>query len=104
MPYYFDSSAAVKRYAPEQGSVWVRGIMPPAEKDTIYLAQVGVVGITAALGRKVHTGELAQEDQEAALRLFLEDVRNKIYLIAPLSDVIVETCGGVNLATSASWL
>ena len=24
MPYYFDSSAAVKRYAPEQGSVWVR--------------------------------------------------------------------------------
>jgi predicted nucleic acid-binding protein len=30
MLYYFDSSAAVKRYAPEKGSEWVKSIVEPA--------------------------------------------------------------------------
>jgi hypothetical protein len=51
---------------------------------------VGLVEIAAALSRKVRTGELSHDDYEAALRLFLTDVRNEEYVIAPLSDHVVE--------------
>lgn len=90
MLYYFDSSAAVKRYAPEKGSEWVKSIVDPAIGNTVYLGQVGIVEIAAALSRKVRTKELTQETYEAALWLFLMDVRNEEYLIAPLGDKGVE--------------
>jgi len=35
MIYYFDSSAAVKRYAPEKGSHWIKGIVEPAAGNVI---------------------------------------------------------------------
>lgn len=75
MMYGFDSSAVVKRYAPEAGSAWVRQIMAATSDDTIYLAQVSIVEIAAALSRKVRTRELSQEAYTAALWLFLTDVR-----------------------------
>jgi len=90
MLYYFDSSAAVKRYAPEKGSEWVKSTVESTTGNTIYLAQVGVVEIAAALSRKVRTKELTPEEYEAALWLFLTDVRNEEYIIAPLSDQGVE--------------
>ena len=90
MVYYFDSSAAVKRYAPEKDSEWVKSIVEPTSGNMVYLGQIGVVEIAAALSRKVRTKELSREDYEAALWLFLVDVQNEDYLIAPLSDEIVE--------------
>ena len=90
MLYYFDSSAAVKRYAPEKGSGWVKLLVESIEGNTVYLGQIGVVEIAAALSRKVRTGELAQKDYEAALWLFLRDVQNGEYIIAPLSDQVVD--------------
>mgnify|MGYP001106720869 CR=1 FL=1 len=90
MLYYFDSSAAVKRYAPERGSEWVRHIVEPSEGNMVYIGQIGVVEIAAALSRKVRTKELTQKDYEAALWLFLADVRNEEYIIAPLSDEVVK--------------
>lgn len=90
MLYYFDSSATVKRYAPEKGSEWVKSIVEPTAGNIVYLGQVGVVEIAAALSRKVRTEELTQEDYEATLWLFLADVRNEEYIVAPLSDQVVE--------------
>jgi predicted nucleic acid-binding protein len=90
MLYYFDSSAAVKRYAPEKGSEWVKLLVEPIEGNTVYLGQIGVVEIAAALSRKVRTKELTQKGYEAALWLFLRDVQNEEYIIAPLSDQAVD--------------
>lgn len=89
MTYCFDSSAVVKLYASEVGSVWVRSLVT-THSNTVYLAQVGIVEIAAALSRKVRTQELSLDEYEAALWLFLSDVRNEEYIIAPLSDEIVE--------------
>ncbi len=90
MIYYFDSSAAVKRYASEKGSRWVKDIVEPAAENIIYLGQIGVVEIAAALSKKVRIGELAQENYEAALQLFLADVQNEEYITANLSDAIIQ--------------
>lgn len=90
MVYYFDSSAAVKRYAPEKGSQWVKARVAPEAENVIYLGQIGIVEIAAALSKKVRTKELTQENYEAALRLFLADVQNEEYVTASLSDAVVQ--------------
>jgi len=90
MLYYFDSSVTVKRYAAERGSEWVRSLVEPSAQNAIYLAQIGIIEIAAALSRKVRTNELTPEDYEAALYLFLMDVQNQEYIIAPLNDQMVE--------------
>ena len=90
MMYCCDSSALVKRYAPEQGSTWVKSLGVSGSENTLYLAQIGMVEIAAALSRKGRTQELSRDDYEAALWLFLTDVRAEAYVIAPLSDPIVE--------------
>lgn len=88
--YYFDSSAAVKRYAAEKGSQWVKDLVVPVAGNVIHLGQVGVVEIAAALSKKVRTGELIRENYEAALQLFLADLANEEYITAPLSDTIIQ--------------
>ena len=93
MVYYFDSSAAVKRYAPEKGSQWVMARVAPQAQNVIYLGQIGIVEIAAALSKKVRTKELTQENYEAALRLFLADVQNEEYVTASLSDAVVQLAG-----------
>lgn len=89
MMYCFDSSAVVKRYAPETGSEWVKSLVAP-ESTLIYLGQIGIVEIAAALSRKVRTRELLQDEYEAALWLFLSDIRHEEYILTPLNDQIIE--------------
>jgi predicted nucleic acid-binding protein len=74
----------------KRGSESIKGLRASASEDTIYFGQVGIVEIAAALSRKVRTHELNQEEYEAALWVFLMDVRNEAYVIAPLSDHIIE--------------
>ena len=90
MTYGFDSSAVVKRYAPERGSAWVKSIVQPTSGNSVYLAQIGVVEIAAALSRKVRTNELRREEYAAALGLFLADVRNAEFILIPINDQIIE--------------
>jgi hypothetical protein len=56
----------------------------------VPLGQIGVVEIAAALRKKVRTKELNQEDYEAALQLFLTDVQNEEYIIADVSDQVIQ--------------
>lgn len=90
MVYYFDSSATVKRYASEKGSHWIKEIVEPGAGNIIYISQIGVVEIAAALSRKVRTQELTRENYEAALQLFLADVQNEEYITANLNDAIIQ--------------
>ncbi len=89
MLYYFDTSALVKRYAPEAGTKWVKSIVEPSTGNIIYLSQIGIVEVASALNLKKRTGELSQADCKSALQLFLIDVRNGQYIISPLANRVV---------------
>ncbi len=52
MTYCFDSSAVVKRYAPERRSAWVKTIVQPTSGNSVYLALIGVVEIASAFGAR----------------------------------------------------
>ena len=42
--YYFDSSAAVKKYFVEQGTGWILSLLKPSAKNIVYLAQITGIG------------------------------------------------------------
>ncbi|MCW5961749.1 MAG: type II toxin-antitoxin system VapC family toxin [Pyrinomonadaceae bacterium] len=50
--YYFDSSAAVKRYAKEKGTNFLINLLRPSAKNVLYTAKITVVEVCAALARR----------------------------------------------------
>ena len=50
--FYFDSSALVKRYLRETGSVWVAGLTDPAAGHRILVADVTLVEVAAAIAAR----------------------------------------------------
>lgn len=56
--YFFDSSALMKRYANETGTTWVVSIFKPSLANRIYVAQITLVEVIAALTRRTRSGRL----------------------------------------------
>ncbi|MBX6316642.1 MAG: type II toxin-antitoxin system VapC family toxin [Isosphaeraceae bacterium] len=47
--YFVDSSTLVKRYVPETGTAWVRGITRQRPGTVIYIARITAVEVTCAV-------------------------------------------------------
>jgi predicted nucleic acid-binding protein len=88
--YFFDASALVKRYMPEQGSSWVRTQMAPTNGYDIVIAQITPVEFYSALARQFHDGHIDLERLQAFRRLFMYHTHQQ-YLVIGLTDVIVNT-------------
>jgi len=65
--YFFDSSALVKRYAVETGTVWMLGLFRRAAGHRLYVARITGVEVTAALTRKTRGHKLAPDVAARAL-------------------------------------
>lgn len=64
--YFFDSSGLTKRYAREVGSAWVENITDLASGNTIFIAEITQVEVTAAIARKMRSGLLNSTDGNLA--------------------------------------
>jgi hypothetical protein len=51
--YFLDTSALVKRYVNETGSLWLRALFDPALQTVPIIAQLAVVEIASAFNRRV---------------------------------------------------
>lgn len=72
--YFVDSSALVKRYVHETGSVWLSGLVTPAAGNDIYIARITTVEVIAALTRRARGGTIPTADASAPCVLFRNDV------------------------------
>ena len=72
--YFVDSSALVKRYVNETGSVWLSGLVAPAAGNDIYIARITTVEVLAAVTRRAPGGTIAATDASAACLLFRNDL------------------------------
>ncbi|MGA9348596.1 MAG: type II toxin-antitoxin system VapC family toxin [Anaerolineae bacterium] len=88
MRYFLDTSAVAKRYAPERGSRWIKGLIENPE-NSVTIVQICIVEVAAALARKVRTGEISRNDCEKALTRFLADVDKRDYEIARIDEEVV---------------
>jgi len=87
--YFLDSSAVVKHYVTEMGSARVQSITAVISGHELYLSDLTIVEVCAAMSRRRRDGSLS-DAQTAALRdEFLADIDN-LYLPTAMSDSIID--------------
>ncbi|MCP9493991.1 MAG: type II toxin-antitoxin system VapC family toxin [Pyrinomonadaceae bacterium MAG19_C2-C3] len=72
--YFLDSSAVVKRYLIEAGSVWVRSLFAAASTEPLVIARITGAEVVAAITRRSRGGSIATADAAIALASFRQDI------------------------------
>lgn len=85
--FYFDSSAAVKRYVSEKGSAWVVSLFKPSAQNIIYIAQITGVEVVSAISRRQRGGSLTQTAAQKSIARFRRDFQNKLRVLR-LTDIV----------------
>lgn len=86
--YFFDTSALVKRYALEDGRIWVQGVTDPAVANQIYVARIAGAEGVAAFMKKVREREIVVADAARFISDFRLDFASQ-YQIIEITDVVV---------------
>jgi len=88
--YYFDSSAAVKKYVAEQGTSWILSLVKPSAKNIIYLAQITGVEVVSAISRRYRNGGLTQNAAQKSIARFKRDFQNRLRMLRLTDNVITD--------------
>jgi predicted nucleic acid-binding protein len=83
-PLYVDTSALVKFYYPEEGSDRVEELLLKA--DRVYISDLTMVEMAAALTQKVRTGDLSKRAETMIWTAFLDDMNAGTVEMAPLLE------------------
>jgi len=86
--YCFDSSALVKRYVHEPGSVWVRETTAHASGHLIHLSLLTTAEIASAFARRQREGHLSAPECDRLFGTFLVDCARSYLLLRLEEDVI----------------
>ena len=90
--YFLDSSAVVKRYFPEQGHKWIDALCGNGQGHEIYIAQVALVEVVAALCRREREGSITLPERDTLIMLFRKDSRES-YNIWPVTTDLYTSAG-----------
>lgn len=77
--YFFDSSALVKRYIIETGSRWIIKLLKPSANNTIFIAQITGVEVTAAIARKRKGLSITPDKAQKSILRFQRDFQYRFY-------------------------
>jgi uncharacterized protein len=87
--YFLDSSALVKRYVAESGSVWINGLMRPRSRDLICIAWLTGVEVVSAVARRGRGGSLTPQQIVKALFQFRRDFPKRFRRL-PISARLID--------------
>lgn len=89
MPVVFmDSSAVVKRYVQETGSVWVSGLFTVSPINRVAIVSITGVEVVAAITRRVRGGTITPAEATSACGLFLADL-NTDFRAVTVTDTLL---------------
>ncbi len=71
--YFLDSSALVKRYANEVGTLWMTALLDPSLGNLFYVARITGVEVVAALARRARSANLTQPTAARTIAQFKSD-------------------------------
>lgn len=91
--YYVDTSALVKRYLTEAGSVWVRSQLAG---EAVALSLVAVPEMASALARRTREGEVAPQQRDIIYARFLADAQ--AYLVVDFTPEIANEAARLMLS------
>ena len=82
MPAYFlDSSALVKRYVAEKGSMWIGNLTDPIQANRLYIAGIAGVEVVAALARRARQGSTPHPALMNAIANFRTDFDSRFNVV-----------------------
>lgn len=90
--YFFDSSAIVKRYLVESGTVWVSSITDLEAGNTIYLCRIAFVEVISAIMRRSRTSDLSSPEAMKAIADFRYDFSQE-YSLIEINPTLVGSAG-----------
>lgn len=88
VPYYLESSALVKRYVVETGTVWIRRLSAPAAGNMLYVAQIAGVEAVAAVTLRARRGSTTPGDAATAIANFRRDFVKGYYAV-PINLAVI---------------
>jgi hypothetical protein len=86
--YYFDSSALVKCYADETGSLWVRSVTDPEAGHDIFTSHITGIEVVAAIARKTRRGEISKHDATTAIGRFKSHFKTQYHIVLMTSGIV----------------
>jgi len=86
--YFVDSSALVKRYVSETGSMWVSDLFAPKLDNEVLIAAITGVEIVAAIARRARGGSIGMTDATAACNQFRSDLLSDYQVIDITENII----------------
>jgi predicted nucleic acid-binding protein len=87
--YFFDSSALVKRYTNEAGSIWILSVTDVGVGNTLYVASITEVEVVSAITRKLREGVIAATDAASRLSELRYDFA-KQYSVSDVNESLIE--------------
>jgi hypothetical protein len=79
--YFLDSSALVKRYRTEIGSVWIKRLIEPTAGNTIAVCEITLSEVAAALAAAHRApGGISRVERDEAVSLFLSHCNTRYTL------------------------
>jgi hypothetical protein len=84
--FFFDSSALVKRFAQEQGSAFVLGLLRPSVKSRLYSARITEVEVCSALARRQKGNTITASDGFSRFRAVGEQIHYRTVYAALCSQ------------------
>ena len=86
--FFCDTSALVKRYVSETGSLWLTATIHPNLNQGIYIAQITVVEMVSAITRREKGGSTTPREAVNALIQFEQDWKTEITIIDLSANLI----------------
>jgi uncharacterized protein len=86
--YYFDTSALVKRYIAEPGSLWVRQLTDPALRNALYTCRLTGLELVAAVVRRARGAGVQSSGLAATLMAFRLDWQTEYRLVEVTESLV----------------
>jgi predicted nucleic acid-binding protein len=90
--YFLDTSALVKRYVTEIGSVWVQTLTDPLLGNALLIVRITWVEVLSALARRQREGSLTSTEVTDTIQLFRGELNSR-YRVMEVDSIVLERAG-----------
>ena len=87
--FYFDTSALIKLYVEESGSVEVLGLVEELDGGRIVILDITLLECRSAVRRREREGDISGPDANRILQQIHQDA-STLYLVQPSSSTVIE--------------
>ncbi len=86
--YFCDTSALVKRYVAETGSVWLTATIAPQAGNYVFVARITFVEVISAIARRERGKHISPNDAKTAQNQFETDYSSEFFNVEISENLI----------------